>query len=226
MSAARSCDDLPPELQDLSFFADLSAFTMQQRRQLATITKPLNNHHIPYRWPYPAKLLVTKDGNSFVVATIKEGLRLMKEWQILEPKNMSENMQQSPPSSRVNSDAETGWNPDPPLMLLRTPLMALENATVFEFTLYFPPSYSGCFLHRFQRNRLFLHLRLFLFLVFPERSSSHRIYANNLQQKIIQVYRVPSCRLQPPSFSETRSNHQPPGNRKLHRSKSPQHHCT
>lgn len=74
MIAARSRDDLPSEMQDLSFFADLSAFTMQQRRQLATITKPLNNHHIPYRWLYPAKLLVTKDGASFVIATINEGL--------------------------------------------------------------------------------------------------------------------------------------------------------
>lgn len=46
MTTARQRDSLPSDLQDLSFFADLSAFTMQQRHQLATITKPMNNHHM------------------------------------------------------------------------------------------------------------------------------------------------------------------------------------
>lgn len=103
MAAARRSNAMPQEMQDLSFFADLSAFTMQQHKQLATITKPLNNHHIPYRWLYPAKLMVTKDGESYVIATIKDGLQLLKEWKILEPVNAYG----SPPSTRPNSDAES-----------------------------------------------------------------------------------------------------------------------
>lgn len=108
MTAARRWEDLPPELQDLSFFADRSAFTMQQHRQLATITKPLNNHQIPYKWLYPAKLLVTKGGNNFVIASVKESLCLMREWKILVP-NTAEDTLQSPSAS---SDAETGWKPN------------------------------------------------------------------------------------------------------------------
>lgn len=108
MMIVRRRENLPQELQGLSFYADLSAFTMQQRRQLATITKPLNNHHIQYRWLYPAKLLITKEGKSQVITNIKEGICLLREWQLIDPSNNGYDKPHSPSSTRASSDTETG----------------------------------------------------------------------------------------------------------------------
>lgn len=108
MAATRRRDSLPSDLQDLSFFADLSAFTMQQRRQLATITKPLNNHHITYRWLYPAKLLVIRDGTTHLISNVKEGLHLMREWQIIASDTTDERNISSLVSTPNNYVAETG----------------------------------------------------------------------------------------------------------------------
>lgn len=170
MTATRCHDDLPSEMQDLSFFSDLSAFTMQQRRQLATITKPLINNHIPYRWLYPAKLLVTKDGVSSVIMTMKEGLKLWrmigKDWQILEPQNMVEYRQNSPPSARVHSDAET-WILEHLEASYNSSDGPRECHTVLVYSFSSPQVTAVVFLHRFQRNCLFLYLRLSLRLVFP-----------------------------------------------------------
>lgn len=51
---------------------------------MATNTKPLRNHQIIYRWAYPAKLLITKEGKTFSVNSVADGVRLLKEWNILE----------------------------------------------------------------------------------------------------------------------------------------------
>lgn len=56
----RRAEHLPDSMQGLAFFADLSAHTMQRRRNPMTITKPIRNHNIPYRWNYPATLIIIK----------------------------------------------------------------------------------------------------------------------------------------------------------------------
>lgn len=87
MAAFRQVDQLPEQLQSLSLFIDLSAHTTQQCRQLATITKPLRNHHISYQWRYLAKLLITKDDRLYTINSLADGLRLLRDWQILEAEN-------------------------------------------------------------------------------------------------------------------------------------------
>lgn len=84
LQCMRKPDNALPCIQGLSFFTDLSAYTMQRRKNLATITKPLKNHHIAYRWAYPAKLLITKDGKTFPVQTVEDGIWLLKDWDILD----------------------------------------------------------------------------------------------------------------------------------------------
>lgn len=84
MAAFRQVDPHPEQLQSLSLFIDLSVHTTQQRRQLPTITKPLRNHHISYQWRYPAKLLITKDDRLYMINSLADGLRLLRDWQILE----------------------------------------------------------------------------------------------------------------------------------------------
>lgn len=46
----RQVDQLVNHLQTLSLFVYLSAHTMQQRRELATIAKLLRNHLISYHY--------------------------------------------------------------------------------------------------------------------------------------------------------------------------------
>lgn len=109
MRVTRNQENLSQKLQDLSFFADLSAFTLQQHRQLVTITKPLNNHCITYRWLYPANLLITKDDVNHMVTTVKEGIRLLQKWHILDPQDPTDEEPPNSPSSTCGeSDAEAG----------------------------------------------------------------------------------------------------------------------
>lgn len=84
IAAFRKVDQLPKHLQAFSIFVDLSAHTMQQQRQLATITKPLRNYRISYQLWYPAKLLITKDDHTYTVISLAERIRLLGEWNILD----------------------------------------------------------------------------------------------------------------------------------------------
>lgn len=74
---------LPPPYAKLQLFADLSQYTRQQGCQLQTITKPLNNHRIPYQWGFPTKLLVTKYGSRNSIHTVEEGIQLLRTWGII-----------------------------------------------------------------------------------------------------------------------------------------------
>lgn len=44
MRATRNATNYPQPYNTLSFYADLSQYTMLQRKSLSTITKPLRNH--------------------------------------------------------------------------------------------------------------------------------------------------------------------------------------
>lgn len=54
-------------------YADLSKPTMDNRRQITTITKALQKHHIPYKWGFPTKLLIVHQGKTHTVRTLPEG---------------------------------------------------------------------------------------------------------------------------------------------------------
>lgn len=57
MYAAKHTARLPDPFTTVALYADLSKATMENRRQLATITKALQNHKTPYKWGFPTKLL-------------------------------------------------------------------------------------------------------------------------------------------------------------------------
>lgn len=83
ITAVRTRDRIPPQYQTLQFYADLSQYTLKKRKGLITITKALRNHGITYRWGYPTKLTITKDGDVRTVDTLERGLALLKEWKII-----------------------------------------------------------------------------------------------------------------------------------------------
>lgn len=83
MMVMRKKEHIPAQYQHLQFYADLSQYTLQKRKNLNTFTKVLRNHNITYRWGYPTKLSVTREGHTHVVNSLEKGLSLLEEWNIL-----------------------------------------------------------------------------------------------------------------------------------------------
>lgn len=77
MAVSRQKDQIPAPYTNLQFYADLSQFTLQKRRNLNTITKALRNHKLSYKWGFPTKLIVTKEGVDYVMDTMEKGLALL-----------------------------------------------------------------------------------------------------------------------------------------------------
>lgn len=69
LRTTRNPDQYPQPYATLAFFGNLSKYTMLQRKNLATITKPL---------------IITKDNKSYSVRNLDEGLLLLRQWHILE----------------------------------------------------------------------------------------------------------------------------------------------
>lgn len=105
MIATRNTASYPQLYADLSFFNDLSQFTMMRRKSLSTIT----NHHITYKWDHPVKLVATKDKRTYNVRTLEEGLSLVRKWKILHPPDQ--------PASRTQTRhrAQPDWKDGDPL---------------------------------------------------------------------------------------------------------------
>lgn len=61
-----------------------SIYTLLQRKNLSTFTKPLSNYRIPYKWGHHVKLIVTKDGKTYTIRSLEEGLNRLRDWQILD----------------------------------------------------------------------------------------------------------------------------------------------
>ncbi|CAH2312669.1 Hypothetical predicted protein [Pelobates cultripes] len=80
LRAHRTKKNLPTQFKDILMFMDLSAETLRRRRSFKIIADALRSHNVPYRWGYPAKLLISKGGKLTVAATPTEGMDLLKEW--------------------------------------------------------------------------------------------------------------------------------------------------
>lgn len=90
--------NLPSPYTNLQFYADLSQFTLQKRRNLNTLTKALRNHNLSYKWGFPTKLIVTKEGVEYVMESMAKGLALLNSWGII-PEAQPQNQRQSGRSS-------------------------------------------------------------------------------------------------------------------------------
>uniref|UniRef100_A0A8C5M9B1 Uncharacterized protein n=1 Tax=Leptobrachium leishanense TaxID=445787 RepID=A0A8C5M9B1_9ANUR len=80
MSAARKGPALPTPYANLLLFADLSAMTLAKRREFLPLTKLLRNHEVAYRWGFPTKLLIWREGRLHAITNIPSGMLLLQEW--------------------------------------------------------------------------------------------------------------------------------------------------
>lgn len=64
---------LPEPHQTMKLFADLSQLTIQAYERLAPITSILRQNKILYKWDFPTKLIVTKNGITHTIKSVADG---------------------------------------------------------------------------------------------------------------------------------------------------------
>lgn len=76
MRMSRENPQLPEPYHML--YADLSQFTIQARQSLQPVTLALWQHNIQYRWGFHTKLLITRNGQTHMISSIKDRLPILK----------------------------------------------------------------------------------------------------------------------------------------------------
>ncbi|XP_066451070.1 uncharacterized protein [Eleutherodactylus coqui] len=79
---ARKNATLPAPYEHIKLFIDLSQATLQNRRKYRNITQILRDNKILYKWGFPTKLIITKNGKTYVVQKPEEGLQLLSRWDL------------------------------------------------------------------------------------------------------------------------------------------------
>uniref|UniRef100_A0A8C5Q0C9 Uncharacterized protein n=1 Tax=Leptobrachium leishanense TaxID=445787 RepID=A0A8C5Q0C9_9ANUR len=80
LRALRDPGALQPEYDHISVYPDLSKATLQQRRDFKHITAILRNNNTGYRWGFPTKLLISRNGTIHVAVSVEEGDKLLRDW--------------------------------------------------------------------------------------------------------------------------------------------------
>lgn len=83
MSTARKLSQLPEPFSRVKLFADLSQSTLQARRHLAPVTTALRQHNVMYRWGFPTKIILTRNGVTSIIRTLEEGSVVLKDLGIM-----------------------------------------------------------------------------------------------------------------------------------------------
>lgn len=102
LSHSRKKEGWPPEYQKLEVYTDLSPTTLLKRKAFAETTALLRQHNIPYRWGYPVKLIVHRNGVPTTLTTADDARKAMLRWNILtaERDENSPTQQNSPSTLR------------------------------------------------------------------------------------------------------------------------------
>uniref|UniRef100_A0A8C5PN13 Uncharacterized protein n=1 Tax=Leptobrachium leishanense TaxID=445787 RepID=A0A8C5PN13_9ANUR len=83
MRASRKSMPLPSPYAEISFYADLSTATMSKRREFSSFTKILRDHNMAYRWGFPTKILLWREGVLHVIPDPLTGMRLLTDWKVV-----------------------------------------------------------------------------------------------------------------------------------------------
>ncbi|CAH2277547.1 Hypothetical predicted protein, partial [Pelobates cultripes] len=76
----RKKTDMPAAYQAIAIYADISAYTLRRRKEFAGITTQLRQQQIPYRWGYPVKLIVQRNGRPTTIQNPDEGMKILRTW--------------------------------------------------------------------------------------------------------------------------------------------------
>ncbi|CAH2223283.1 Hypothetical predicted protein [Pelobates cultripes] len=87
LTAQRKASEMPPTFEEISLYADLSPTTMSRRRDFINVTKCLRNHKVPYRWGFPTKLLIWRNGSLTKVEDPTQGMETLKSWGLFPTDN-------------------------------------------------------------------------------------------------------------------------------------------
>ncbi|CAH2322456.1 Hypothetical predicted protein [Pelobates cultripes] len=85
LKQSRNNKNIPSKYTDIKIFPDLSAATLRRRKTFQPITTILRQHQIAYRWGYPLKLLISKEGATKVLNSPEDGEKLLREWNLPTP---------------------------------------------------------------------------------------------------------------------------------------------
>ena len=93
----------------IQLFSDLSPITLAKRRALRPVTAHLQRHQITYRWGFPFRLSVTKDGLQHSMRDLQECDSFTKSLGL--PPIPEEDLQAQPPVPRPLSTPGKIWTP-------------------------------------------------------------------------------------------------------------------
>lgn len=79
MQAARRSPHLLEPFHKVTLYADLSQHTIQARRKLSSITSIQRQHKVLYKWGFPTKIIITKDGTTYVIPSVEKGPAILKQ---------------------------------------------------------------------------------------------------------------------------------------------------
>ncbi|CAH2275851.1 Hypothetical predicted protein [Pelobates cultripes] len=64
--------------------ADISSATLRCRKDYTQTTTALRSHGIRYRWGFPTKLILSRQGKTTVISSPEEGKRFLEKWGLLK----------------------------------------------------------------------------------------------------------------------------------------------
>ncbi|OCT78321.1 hypothetical protein XELAEV_18029429mg [Xenopus laevis] len=77
---------------------DLALATLLKRKASAEITKLLQINNISYRWGFPVKLIILRNGTPIILSTVAEAKKALARWDIPTAPDNEESLQRrSPP---------------------------------------------------------------------------------------------------------------------------------
>lgn len=75
---------LPEPYHNILIFPDLSASTLQARKELSNITSTLRKNEIRYKWGFPTKIIIKKDDTTYIIRNQEEGEKLIQQWNLTQ----------------------------------------------------------------------------------------------------------------------------------------------
>lgn len=95
LRALRRNPELPDRFSQLSIYPDLSAATMLRRKEFSQFTRILRDNNIQYRWGFPVKLIIFKNGTPHICPDPAATRDILQQWNLLTTPS------RSPPRKRA-----------------------------------------------------------------------------------------------------------------------------